>query len=91
MIVLYSHLPSFILGFHGCDASVARGVIGTGNHLKASRNEYDWLGSGVYFWENSPRRALEWVRELRKRGKVKDPAVAGAVVSATGTTFKYAC
>lgn len=78
--MLYSHLPSYVLGFHGCDESVARSVFEKGKHLKQSRNEYDWLGSGIYFWENSPERAIEWARELRKRGKVANPAVIGAVI-----------
>lgn len=29
--------------------------------LLPSEKAYDWLGSGIYFWENDPERALEWV------------------------------
>jgi hypothetical protein len=28
-----------------------------------SRNPYDWLGHGIYFWEHGPGRALQWARE----------------------------
>lgn len=28
-----------------------------------SRNEYDWLGDGIYFWQDAPHRALEWAEE----------------------------
>jgi len=30
---------------------------------KPSRNRWDWLGHGVYFWEPSPQRALRWAQE----------------------------
>ena len=51
----------------------------------ASTNEYDWLGSGVYFWEANPLRGLEFARELlvRRRGKpseIIEPYVVGAVI-----------
>lgn len=82
---MYQVLPSYTLGFHGCDQSVADAVLSGTTHLKRSRNVYDWLGEGVYFWENSPSRALEYATELRdrpRRGgpKVKTPAVVGAII-----------
>ncbi len=82
---MYQVLPSYTLGFHGCDASVADAVLSGTQHLKKSRNNYDWLGEGVYFWENSPARALEYATQLRdhprRRGpKIKTAAVIGAVI-----------
>lgn len=76
----YSTLPSFVLGFHGCDLAVARKVIAKKAQLRLSENKYDWLGSGIYFWENSPERALEWATLLKKRKRIKRPAVIGAVL-----------
>ncbi len=73
-------LPSFLLGFHGCDRATADRVIAGRGTLRASQNDYDWLGAGVYFWEGDPTRALEWARELRRRGKVNRPAVVGAII-----------
>jgi len=47
------------LGFHGCDRKVGEKILaGPQKHLKVSTNPYDWLGSGAYFWENDPARAL---------------------------------
>ena len=45
-------------------------------------NPYDWLGNGIYFWDNSPSRALQWATELSKRPKstIKKPAVIGAIL-----------
>jgi hypothetical protein len=44
--------------------------------FRTSDNGYDWLGSGAYFWEANPDRALEWARQHRPSG----PAVVGAVI-----------
>lgn len=48
-------------------------------------NDYDWLGSGIYFWEANPDRALDWAHEQGKRKKIKEgidvePFVVGAVI-----------
>ena len=82
---MYSFLPSLILGFHGCDREVAEAVLADSQRLNSSQNDYDWLGHGVYFWEQNPRRALQYaelIRDNPKRGKtrIKNPAVLGAVI-----------
>jgi hypothetical protein len=28
--------------------------------LRVSRNDYDWRGNGIYFWEYSYQRAFQW-------------------------------
>lgn len=53
--------------------------------LIPSANSYDWLGSGVYFWENTPERALDWAKKCFQypnlsRGRIKKPFVIGAVI-----------
>lgn len=75
---------SFVLGYHGCDRSVAEALVG-GEHFRPSENDYDWLGSGVYFWEANPLRGLDFARELQARrrsseGAIREPAVVGAVI-----------
>lgn len=73
---------AFVLGYHGCDKDVAENIL-SGDRFKPSRNEYDWLGSGIYFWEANPLRGLEYAGELRKRkreSKIKIPAVIGAII-----------
>ena len=72
----YRLRKGLILGFHGCDESRALPALAQGKHLKHSDNDYDWLGAGMYFWENNPERALEWAKE---QGKA-NPAVVGAVI-----------
>lgn len=73
---LYSKRPNLVLGFHGCDESVAKKVV-CGDNLKAGLNDYDWLGNGIYFWENNYDRALEWAK---KASKINIPTVLGAVI-----------
>lgn len=79
---LYSNRSNLIIGFHGCDQSVVEKVITGKENLIASTNNYDWLGHGIYFWENNEARALQWAKELskRKNSSIKVPAVIGAVL-----------
>ena len=51
-----------MLGYHGCDEDVGRALL-QGKPFRASDNDYDWLGSGVYFWESNPQRALSFAKE----------------------------
>lgn len=85
---MYSNLPNLIIGFHGCDRSTYENVLYKHERLRASHNSYDWLGNGIYFWENSLDRAEEWAISYCKRynkknpdKKQKEPAVIGAVIS----------
>ncbi len=48
-----------VIGYHGCDRTVAEDVLLRGGTLKPSANPYDWLGKGIYFWEHGPDRGLE--------------------------------
>ena len=59
---MYSKLPNLVLGFHGCNEETFKMVIKQRNHLKPSENDYDWLGHGIYFWENSYERAYDWAK-----------------------------
>ena len=75
---------SFLLGYQGCDRDVGEGIL-NGDAFKTSKNDYDWLGWGVYFWESNPLRGLEFAKELQSRrsGKnapIKEPWVIGAVI-----------
>ena len=74
--MVYKSYPLFVFGFHGCDRSVAEKVLAGEAELCPSDNGYDWLGTGIYFWENAPERALEWACAQNK----KDPYVVGAII-----------
>ena len=82
---MYEQLPAFVLGFHGCDAALAERVFAGKAELRESQNDYDWLGHGIYFWENNAARALDYARLLsrhprRGRQSVRTPGVIGAVI-----------
>lgn len=70
---------SFVLAYHGCEAETAEALI-AGAPFTLSQNEYDWLGTGAYFWEADPVRGLNWAKIQASRGKVKEPAVVGAAL-----------
>ena len=79
---MYTSRTGLILGFHGTDESIVYDVLNGNGDLKESDNLYDWLGNGVYFWDNSPSRAMDWAIGLsrRKGSKIKKPAVIGAIL-----------
>lgn len=74
---LYSRRSNLVVGFHGCDQSIANKIIEGKDDLIASTNDYDWLGHGIYFWENNELRALQYANDMmgRAHSSVKCPAV----------------
>ena len=79
---MYIQNPAYVLGFHGLDEIVGRKVLNAEDTLIHSTNDYDWLGHGVYFWENSPERARQWANACSNRNSspVKSPFVIGAII-----------
>lgn len=49
--------------------------------LKRFESTTEWLGHGVYFWEQDPGRALDWASNGKTRGKVIQPDVVGAIIN----------
>jgi hypothetical protein len=73
---------SLVLGYHGCDEATAVKVVNGQERQIRSENDYDWLGSGFYFWEDSCARALKWAEDqfTKPEPKIKKPAVLGAII-----------
>lgn len=67
---------SLVLAYHGCKLETAHELLG-GSPFRPSTQDYDWLGAGVYFWENDVLRAYQWAKE--HRGQFAHPSVIGAV------------
>jgi hypothetical protein len=81
---MHSLSASFVLGYHGCDRKTGEKLL-KNEAFRRSENSYDWLGSGVYFWEANPDRALEWARHRAGRANTArtietEPFVVGAVI-----------
>lgn len=59
-------IPEKVIGFHACAREFARqieaGELSVAD-WQPSRNEYDWLGHGIYFWEGNLPRARQWAME----------------------------
>ena len=59
-------------------------MVGGKTNFRPSSNKHDWLGSGIYFWEQNPRRAQDWAKFMaehpRFRSRVKTPFAIGAVI-----------
>lgn len=78
-------MPSFVLGFHGCDKTLGEKILSGKSKLRSSTNNYDWLGNGIYFWENNPFRAQEYAQLLqnhpeRVQSQIYKPFVLGAII-----------
>jgi hypothetical protein len=63
-------------GYHGSSVRHLAVIVREGL-FESSKNDYDWLGHGVYFWEDAPCRAWLWARQ--KYGD-RDAAVVQATV-----------
>ena len=82
---MYTVKNNLIFGFHGCDQSLCDELVNGDLSLDYSNNDYDWLGKGMYFWENDPDRALRWAEMAKNnpqnhKQKITKPAVVGAVI-----------
>ena len=73
-----------VLGYHSCDRDIAEELLAGSTKSRPSENDHDWLGHGVYFWENNPKRAMHWARFMAAHPKfqrrVRTPTVVGAVI-----------
>jgi hypothetical protein len=79
---MYTTKPAFVYGFHGIDREAAMNILTHKDQFIPSNNAYDWLGGGIYFWENNKERAHQYAIEdsLRKDTKIKEPFVLGATI-----------
>ena len=79
---MYSSYPSLIHAFHGCDRELAEAIFAGEESLNPGQNSYDWLGHGIYFWENDHVRAYQYAVDLSEnpKSKVDFPAVVGATI-----------
>ena len=78
---MYSIRSNFVLGFHGCEEAEQNKLLTNPGSFKTSKERYDWLGHGMYFWEDNHLRALEWAKQKQRVGTLKKPAVIGAVLN----------
>lgn len=81
-------LGTALIAYHGCDITTRDDLVcGRLKHLSHSKNQYDWLGPGAYFFEGDVERALLFAeaahRNPSKRYTAKPiatPAAVGAIL-----------
>ena len=78
--MIHATRPGLILGFHGCEEAVRDALIMGSIKMIPSRQPYDWLGNGCYFWENSYERAYDFACHPPGQRVIQSPAVVGAVI-----------
>ena len=64
---MYQTLYNLVLAFHGCSRETYEKLLYVHKELNSSTNDYNWLGNGIYFWENSYVRVLEWAQPHKSK------------------------
>lgn len=80
-------MGSIVLAYHGCDVNTRDGLVRGNLAPHISKNPYDWLGDGMYFFEGDPARALKLAtfshnnpQKLLTKQPIATPAVVGAIL-----------
>jgi hypothetical protein len=72
-----------VVAYHGCDIKIGSKIIeGEIMHLSPSKNPYDWLGDGIYFFEDDLLRAQVFAKAAA--------AAPGKKLTAKPITYPYA-
>lgn len=82
---MHDYQPFSVIGFHSCDKEVGLRILNGKDELMPSENSWDWLGGGIYFWEQNPARAVEYAIESAERKQfnkypINAPFVLGAII-----------
>ncbi|PZR28130.1 MAG: hypothetical protein DI535_08075 [Citrobacter freundii] len=84
---MYNTRSGLLIGFHGCDKLMQQHLLSGTVDIHVSDKPFDWLGHGMYFWENNYERALQWaIDKCERNAGVSEPAVVGAVLD-----LNYCC
>jgi hypothetical protein len=78
-----------VIGYHGTRSTQAQLIVAQ-QQIHPSCNPYDWLGDGIYFWEESQKRALQWAYDRfpgEAIGVVKAPIRLGTCVNLPSQDF----
>ncbi len=78
---MYDFKSNLVLGFHGCEAEVRDELLMHPERIKFSKKPFDWLGHGLYFWENNYERAWQWAMAKKARGSIEKPCCGRSSVT----------
>lgn len=68
-----------IIGYHATDEETGERLLSGDTFFKESRNAWDWLGHGAYFWEFGHQRAHDWANDWPNL-QGKKIVVVGAII-----------
>lgn len=60
---------SQVLAYHGTTRTAAASIM-AGNPIRQSTNGWDWLGPGIYFWQDAPEMAAAWAQKIHSGQEV---------------------
>lgn len=74
-----------VIGYHSCDKEVGIRVLNGYDQLIPSNNSWDWLGNGIYFWEQDPKRAIQYgianaIGSQFNKKRIRIPFVLGSII-----------
>lgn len=76
-----------VRAYHGTTLNAALQIADRATPFKLSQNGKDWLGRGIYFYEEDLTRAVKWaygrVEQLKDTGQTEAPAVIVADLDLT--------
>jgi hypothetical protein len=80
-----SNQPFEVTGYHSCNKEIGLKVLNGQESFRPSKNNWDWLGPGLYFWEQNPVRALEYAMDSASgkqfnKVRIKTPFVLGSSI-----------
>lgn len=74
--------PYKIRAYHVTEQTNGTSILATG--FNRSRNSYDWLGYGIYFYQEAPKFAIHWATKERVEGAFTDPCLLGIDIEYRG-------
>jgi hypothetical protein len=83
----YADYHRTVVGYHGTRKSVALNAVQAIQMLDWSRNPWDWLGHGIYFWEYAPQQAWRWAEGLRRNNRWDEETAVVACMIRLGNCF----
>lgn len=77
-----------VVGYHGTTAAQAEKILTT-QQITPSTNVWDWIGHGIYFWEDAPLRAWQWAEKRydEEAAVVRASLRLGACLDLTDTRY----
>jgi hypothetical protein len=69
-----------VFGYHGTTDRAADGILSDPTQFALSTSAGDWLGIGVYFFESSYQKGLEWARRTVEKDRLAGFQVTEAVL-----------